>query len=84
MDLIRPPSAIGKSTVESIQSGVLYGNASLVEGMVKRLSKELGMKPHIIATGGYAPILAEVCSEFSAVDTNLTLKGLCLAYHQLK
>jgi type III pantothenate kinase len=84
VDLIRPASPVGRSTTESIQSGVLYGYASLVDGMIKRMSRAIGQEPRVIATGGYAPLMAEVCSGFTAVDTHLTLKGLCIAYGRLK
>ncbi len=83
VDLVRPPSPIGTRTVESIQSGVLYGYASLVEGMIKRISQEIGGQPPVIATGGYAPLMSEVCPVFTEVDKHLTLKGLCIAYNRL-
>jgi type III pantothenate kinase len=75
---------VGRNTVESIQSGVLNGYASLVEGMVMRISREIGGNPKVIATGGFASVMAEVCSGIHVVDANLTLKGLCIAYHRLK
>ncbi len=83
VDLVRPPSPVGTKTSESIQSGVLYGYASLVEGMVERIAKEIGGQPRVIATGGYASLMSEVCSVFTAVDIHLTLKGLCIAYNRL-
>jgi type III pantothenate kinase len=83
VDLVRPPSPVGTKTSESIQSGVLYGYASLVDGMVKRISQEIGAQPSVIATGGYASLMSETCSVFTAVDKHLTLKGLCIAYHRL-
>jgi len=84
VDLVRPPFAVGRNTVESIQSGVLNGYASLVEGMVEQIKREIGGHPRVIATGGYAAMMAEICSGFTAVDEHLTLKGLCIAYHRLE
>lgn len=83
VDLVRPTSPVGTRTVESIQSGVLYGYASLVEGMVERITGEIGQVSSVIATGGQAPLMAELCPSFTAIDTNLTLKGLCIAYERL-
>lgn len=83
VDLVLPPSPVGSTTVESIQSGLLYGFASLVEGMVKRITQTMVGQPRIIATGGYAALMSEVYPGFDAVDMNLTLKGLCIAYHRL-
>lgn len=84
VDLVQPASTVGQSTAESIQSGVLYGYADLVDGMVRRITAEIGGEPRVIATGGYAPLMAKVCSTFTAVDTKLTLKGLGIAYHRLR
>jgi len=83
VDLVLPPSPVGGSTVESIQSGLLYGFASLVEGMVKRIEQTMTGHPRIIATGGYAALMANVYPKFDAVDMNLTLKGLCIAYRRI-
>lgn len=84
VDLVLPPSPVGSSTAESIQSGLLYGYASLVEGMVKRITQTIGGKPRVIATGGYAALMAGVYPGFDAVDMNLTLKGLRIAYHRIR
>jgi type III pantothenate kinase len=84
VDLVRPPHAVGQTTEESIQSGVLYGYASLVEGMLKRISREAGDPSTILATGGFAPLMAEVIEAPLVVDTHLTLRGLCLAHRLLQ
>jgi type III pantothenate kinase len=75
-----PRHAIGRNTVESIQSGVLFGYVSLVDGMVKRLSKEMGGSVAVIATGGLAEIIAHESEAIEQVDANLTLNGLRLIF----
>ncbi len=84
VDLVRPAHAVGQSTEESIQSGVLYGYASLVEGMLHRISREAGEPSTILATGGFAPLMATVIQAPLVVDTDLTLRGLCLAHRLLQ
>lgn len=80
VELERPKTAIGKNTVGAIQSGTLYGYVGLIEGMVARFQKELGGKARVIATGGWANLLAKETTVFDAVDENLTLTGLRLIY----
>ena len=81
IDLIAPDQAIGRNTVESMQSGVLFGYVGLVEGMVGRFRSELGDAMQVIGTGGLAPVIARYSPIFDAVDPWLTLKGLYLIYH---
>ncbi len=76
IDVARPPSAIGRNTVQSMQSGVLYGYVGLVEGMVARFRAELGDDMRVIATGGLAPLIAAETTVIQAVDPWITLKGL--------
>ena len=80
VELERPKSAIGKNTVAAIQSGTLYGYVGLIEGMVVRFKKELGGSARVIATGGWAELLARETHVFDAVDLNLTLTGLRLIH----
>ena len=79
VELIRPLKAIGKSTITTMQSGIVLGFAGLVEGLVKRLKTELG-PAKVIATGGLAEIIAPVTDVIDVVDLQLTLKGLKLIY----
>src|SRR5512141_758778 len=79
VELVRPPKAIGKSTVTTMQSGLVLGFAGLVEGLVKRLKAELG-PAQVIATGGLAEVIAPVTDVIDVVDLQLTLKGLKLIY----
>ncbi len=76
VELTPPPSPIGRNTVHSIQSGLVYGYVGLVEGMVRRLKAELGPQAHVIATGDRAALVAALTTCLDVVDPNLTLVGL--------
>jgi type III pantothenate kinase len=80
VELTRPPSAIGRNTVHSIQSGLLFGYVGLVEGMVARFKAELGPDTRVIATGGLAEIIARETGVIDVVDPWLTLHGLRIIY----
>ena len=81
VDLARPPSVVGKSTVESIQSGVYFGYVGLVDGLVERMRAEMQDDPvRVIATGGLAPVLVRDSRSIEDVDEALTLEGLRLLY----
>jgi type III pantothenate kinase len=81
VELVLPPQVVGLSTEESIQSGVLYGAAGQVDGIVRRIITEVGFDPTVIATGGLAPLVAQVADSIDVVDETLTLKGL-IAIHE--
>jgi type III pantothenate kinase len=80
VELVVPPRAIGRNTISSMQSGIMYGYVSLVEGMVARIRGELGDDSRVIATGGLADHIARYTSAIETVDHNLTLTGLKLLY----
>jgi type III pantothenate kinase len=80
IELSAPPRAIGTNTTHSMQSGVMYGYAGLVEGLVARFRKELGPDMKVIATGGLAPVLARLTDVFQVVNPDLTLDGLRMIY----
>ena len=80
IDISQPPTAIGKNTVASIQSGLFFGYVSLVEGMVKRIEMEMQSSPLIIATGGQAELISKGTDVIKHVEPNLTLEGLMLIY----
>jgi len=80
IDLVRPPKVIGSNTVQSMQSGILFGYVGLVESMVKRFRKELGEDMKVVATGGLAPVIAQETDVMEIVDPWLTLKGLRLLW----
>jgi type III pantothenate kinase len=77
-----PPSAIGTSTVTSLQSGILFGYAGLVDGLVHRISVELGGDVHVIATGGLATTVSPLADSVQHVDVDLTLVGLRLIHER--
>lgn len=76
-------TVIGKDTVHAMQSGIYWGVISSVEGMVARLSAEMGGKPFVIATGGLASLFAEGTAAIDLHDEDLTMKGLIAVYHQV-
>ena len=76
VDLQRPPAAIGRNTVHSMQSGLLFGYVALVEGMVARFRGELGPSMKVIATGGLAEIIARETDVLQIIAPWLTLDGL--------
>ena len=85
VELLRPRTVIAKNTVEALQSGILYGFASQVDGIVGRMLAELGLEPgqaNVIATGGLAPLVVEECSCFTANEPWLTLFGLEIVFHR--
>lgn len=77
-----PARAIGKNTVECMQSGAVYGTASLIDGMCDRFIEELGENAHIIATGGLAEEIVPHCRHKIQYDRNLLLEGLRLIYEK--
>jgi len=83
VELLRPRSVIAKNTVEALQSGVLYGFASQVDGMVARMTAALGLDPgkvNVIATGGLAGIVLDECASITDHQPWLTLFGLELVF----
>ena len=83
VELASPRTLIGKNTVEAIRSGIVYGFAGQVEGIVRRLRSELGPTTHVIATGGLAGLLVPFIREtIDEVDDLLTLTGLRLIYER--
>lgn len=83
VEIFTPPaSVIGKDTITSIQSGIIYGYAALVDGMVARIRAELATDPAVIATGGLAHLMQEASSCIAAVEPNLTLEGLRIIHER--
>lgn len=80
VDIARPPAAIGRNTVHAMQSGLLFGYVSLVEGMVARFRAELGEGMKVIGTGGLASIIAKETSVLEEIAPWLTLDGLRMVY----
>jgi type III pantothenate kinase len=80
VELTRPQRVIGTNTITAMQSGIIFGYVGLVEGMVSRIQQELGEKAKVLATGGYADLIADETSVIDTVNTDLTLVGLRLVY----
>lgn len=79
VELLQPPeTVIGKDTIGSIRSGIIYGYAGLVDGMVGRMKKEMASNPKVIATGGLARLMMNVSETIQFLEPNLTLEGLKL------
>ncbi len=83
-EIIPPKKVIGTRTDECIRSGVLYGAADSIDGLVKRIKDEwTGVDPIVIATGGLASTFRPFCKSFDEVDPFLTLKGVLIGYRLL-
>jgi len=80
VELARPKHAIGTNTTSAMQSGIIFGYVGLVEGIVARIQQELGEKTRVVATGGYAEIIAKETKVIDVVNPDLTLIGLRLIY----
>jgi type III pantothenate kinase len=82
VELVEPRSVIGKTTNEALQSGLLYGFAGQVDGMVHRIADELGVEPTVIATGGLSHLMVSVCETLDHHEPDLTLIGLRLVFEK--
>lgn len=82
VEIAKPRNVIGRNTVESMQSGILYGYVSMVDGLVARLTAEMGDDVAILATGGLAGVIASESATIEKVDQNLTLEGLRLIFER--
>lgn len=82
VELVRPRSVIGKSTVEALQAGIIYGFAGQIDGLVRRIAAELGADPVVVATGGLAPLVLDEAETISEHEPDLTLIGLRLVFER--
>ena len=85
VELVRPRTVIAKNTVEALQSGMVFGTAAQVDGLVARMIAELGVPPEavtVIATGYLAPLVVGECACFTEHDPLLTLRGLALTFER--
>ncbi len=80
VDIARPERVVGRNPVGSMQSGIVYGHASLVDGLCARLKDELDYPCRVLATGGHAALIAPETTAIEHVDAHLTLTGLQLLY----
>jgi type III pantothenate kinase len=89
VDMTPPRSALGKNTIENMQSGIIYGHVGLVQGLISRLRAEIpgvtdASQVKIIAHGGLAQLMAPIIPEIQYVNQYLPLEGLRLAYTKLR
>lgn len=84
ISLDMPGKVIGKNTIDCMRSGIIYGNASMIDGIIQRMEEELGSPATIIATGGLAKFITPLCKHSIIYDDTLLLKGLLILYEKNK
>lgn len=82
VEIAKPRSAIGRTTSQSLQSGMLFGYAGMVDAMVERIRRELGSEAPVVATGGLAHLIASETKSIERVEPFLTLEGLRILYEK--
>lgn len=82
ISLENPGRIIGKNTIDCMRSGIMYGNASMIDGIINRMEDELGEKASLVATGGIAGLVTPLCKHHIIYDEALLLKGLLILYEK--
>lgn len=82
LQLDQPRKVIGRNTIDCMRSGIMMGNACMLDGMVRRMEEELGQKATIVITGGIAKFVAPLCKTSMIYDKDLLLKGLAFLYRE--
>lgn len=82
VSLDAPPAVIAKNTADCMKSGVIYGNASMVDGMIDRINEEMGEELPVYATGGWSNVIVPHCRHKINLDEHLLLKGLNILYNK--
>ena len=77
-----PKKLIGSNTVDSMKSGILYGSAGALDGLIDRINEELGKTCTVVATGGLAGVIAALCRHEIIMEEDLLLKGLLIIYEK--
>ena len=81
-ELVKPPRVLGRNTIQSMQSGIIYGYVEMVDGLVERLAKEMGYPCTTLATGGLASLIRPESRTIDEVIESLTLEGLRILYER--
>jgi type III pantothenate kinase len=76
VEITRPAKVVGRNTVASMQSGLFWGYAGMVDAVVERIREEVGFEARCVGTGGLARLFADACHTLETVDEMLTLRGL--------
>ena len=84
LQLDQPKRAIGRNTIDCMRSGIMMGNACMLDGMVERMEAELGAKATVVATGGIAKFVIPMCKTPMVYDKDLLVKGLAILYRENK
>jgi type III pantothenate kinase len=84
ISLDKPKQVIGKNTVDCMRSGMMYGTAAMLDGVIERMEEELGCKCTLVATGGMAQFITPLCRREIILEKNLLLKGLNIIYKKNK
>ncbi len=82
VEMVKPKRVIGKTTITSMQSGIIYGFVGQVDGIVRRIFRETGFSPEVVATGGFAELLSTESETITQVNPLLTLEGLRIIYER--
>ena len=81
LQLDQPKKVIGRNTIDCMRSGIMYGAACMLDGMIDRMEEELGCKTTVIATGGISKFVLPLCKKEILYDKDLLIKGLVALYH---
>ena len=84
LQLDQPKRAIGRNTIDCMRSGIMMGNACMLDGMIERMEAELGSKTTVVITGGIAKFIAPLCKREMIYDKDLIVKGLAALYRDNK
>ena len=84
ISLDTPGKVVGKNTVDCMRSGIMYGTASMIDGMIDRMQEELGHPSTLVATGGLSPLIIPLCRHDILINENLLLEGLNVIYNRNK